>query len=136
MQPTKSLNSVKPHDLGREGEAEAERYLRSHGYSILARNHRHKQGELDLIAKSTQGELVFIEVKAGRAQHFGSPAERVHGLKQYRLQRLAETYVHEHGLHDSPMRFDVIAVNFTQEASTLEHFENAFLPSRNGYRIG
>ena len=40
----------KPHELGKEGEQEAEEYLIREGYKIIERNFSCKTGEIDLIA--------------------------------------------------------------------------------------
>ena len=42
--------------FGKEGESFAERFLRSRGYHIIARNVRSASGELDLIADDGSGE--------------------------------------------------------------------------------
>jgi putative endonuclease len=50
---------------GRQGEERAARYLARRGYTILARNVRAANGELDIVAR--QGEiLAFVEVKNHR----------------------------------------------------------------------
>jgi predicted RecB family endonuclease len=47
--------------LGRLGERLAAEHLERLGYTILARNHRTRHGEIDLIA-THDGALVFVEV--------------------------------------------------------------------------
>ena len=39
------------HELGKEGEEEATKYLKRQGYKIIQRNFECKQGEIDIIAK-------------------------------------------------------------------------------------
>ena len=112
---------------GREGEALAARHLEARGYRILARGYRTRFGELDLIAASGS-LLVFVEVKTRRGDAFGPPAAAVHPAKQARLVRLAAHFLAARGAHDSPCRFDVIAVTLGGRAPVLEHIEDAFRP--------
>ena len=54
--------------FGDAGEAAAAELLEKNGYRIVARNHRCRRGEVDLIAE--KGELlVFVEV---RSRHAGA----------------------------------------------------------------
>ncbi|HTA77617.1 MAG TPA: YraN family protein, partial [bacterium] len=49
--------------IGQKAENRAAAYLRLKGYSVLERNYRVPQGEIDLVAR--KGDiLVFVEVKA------------------------------------------------------------------------
>lgn len=50
-------------ESGQIGEAQACRYLKMHGYRILARNVRLGRGELDIICRKND-LLIFVEVKA------------------------------------------------------------------------
>ena len=62
--------------LGRAGEAAAERKLVAAGFRILERRYRKRIGEIDLIA--SRGELVvFVEVKTRRTDRSGTPGESV-----------------------------------------------------------
>src|SRR3954466_2116168 len=77
------------HDLGRRGEALAAEHFKRLGYEVLARNHRTRFGELDLVL--TDGDaLVFCEVKTRRLGSGGPrealrrpqrPAGRRHGRR-------------------------------------------------------
>ena len=60
--------------LGRKGEDLAHRYLRSAGYTVVARNYRPgEDSEIDIIARQKE-TLIFVEVKSRRSAEFGSPA--------------------------------------------------------------
>lgn len=58
--------------IGAKGEEEVCKYLIRKGYTIIDRNFRCKQGEIDIIA-SKLNELIFIEVKTRRNIQFGYP---------------------------------------------------------------
>lgn len=113
--------------LGRRGESAAARYLKRHGYKILARGNRLWPGELDLVALD-HGTIVFVEVKTRQSQQSGHPSEAVGPAKQRRLTRLAVTFLKRHGLLEHPARFDVVAITWPEAARrpTIEHFKNAF----------
>jgi putative endonuclease len=113
--------------LGQRGESAAARYLRRHGYRILARGNRLWPGELDLVALDHQ-TIVFVEVKTRQSQDAGHPSEAVDAAKQRRLTRLAVTFLKRHGLLEHSARFDVVAVTWPagQRRPTIEHFRNAF----------
>lgn len=116
-----------PPPLGLRGEQAAARYLRGHGYRIIARGDRSRPGELDLVARDGS-TLVFVEVKTRQSDALGHPADAVDLKKQRRLSRLAVTWMKRHRCLDSPARFDVIAVTWPpeQRRPKIEHFENAF----------
>ena len=67
-------NSFNRRAIGTEYETLACEYLTRHGYQILCRNFRCRQGEIDIIARD-RDYLVFIEVKYRRDEHEGDPAQ-------------------------------------------------------------
>ncbi len=112
--------------LGQCGEKAAARYLKRLGYKIIARGHRSKWSEIDLIAVDGQ-TIVFVEVKTRQSQETGHPAEAVGAEKQRRLTRAAVAFLQQYRLLDRPARFDVVAVTWPEEQRpTIEHFQNAF----------
>ncbi len=116
-----------PKSLGRRGEDAAARFLRKLGYVIVARGHRDKIGEIDLIAVDGR-TVVFIEVKTRTADQKGTPAEAVDADKQQRLTKLALAYMKRHDLLECKARFDVVAVTWPEKSRTpqIEHIQNAF----------
>jgi putative endonuclease len=111
-----------PHLLrGRKGERIACRYLMKQGYDILARRHRNRSGELDIIAY--EGDtLVFVEVKTRTSKEYGEPWEFVDWQKQQTLRMAAEDFIADHDLGQYTYRFDIVGV--LGEKPTL--FRNAF----------
>jgi putative endonuclease len=111
--------------LGRRGENAAARYLRRHGYRILARNFRAAGAEIDLIAM--EGDtLVFVEVKTRLGIGAGTPQEAVGEQKQRRIRRAAELYAVRHYTAEQPVRFDVVAVLGQGRGRRLELLKDAF----------
>ncbi len=81
--------------LGRYGEDLAVRRLTATGFSILARNWRRRDGEIDIVAADGDA-LVVCEVKTRRSGRFEHPMAAVTPRKAARLRRLAERWLAEH----------------------------------------
>jgi len=111
---------------GAEGEGLACRHLESRGYRILARNFRCRLGEVDVVAR--QGDAtVFVEVKERRGSSHGDGHEAVTVGKRRRIVRAARLYAAAHGLSESPLRFDVIAIAWDADGRPcLRHDAGAF----------
>lgn len=107
--------------LGTDGEDRAAAWYEERGYTVVARNWRCRDGELDLIVRRGS-ELVFVEVKARTTTRFGTPAEAVTPTKQRRLRTLAMQYLRDTQIRASDLRFDVVAILGDQ----LEVIEAAF----------
>ncbi|WP_024796704.1 YraN family protein [Tomitella biformata] len=112
--------------LGVRGERLAAAYLEGQGWTVLDRNWRCRNGELDLVAMDGD-EIVFVEVKTRRGTGFGMPGEAVTNQKAQRIRRLASLWLTARREVWSYVRFDVIGivVPITGDAS-LEHYEGAF----------
>lgn len=113
--------------LGRRGERAAATHLKRQGYCILATNVRNRSGELDLVAQARDGRtVVFVEVKAGTGGAM-RPEIHVNRDKRRRLVALAAQFARRHRLTDRPIRFDVIGVDFHENAPpTIRHHHAAF----------
>jgi putative endonuclease len=103
---------------GRRGEDLAHRYLRSQGYTIVARNYRTRSGsgEVDLIAWDGD-TLAFVEVKARKTAEFGTPDRAVDAEKQQKLAIAARDYSRRAGVEWNRTRFDIVSVVWGKEPS-------------------
>ncbi|MCA9133882.1 MAG: YraN family protein [Planctomycetales bacterium] len=114
--------------LGPAGERTAARYLQRQGYRIVARGHRQRLGEIDLIA--LDGDcLVFVEVKTWASDQQGDPSLAVNLRKQERLTRAALIYLKQRRLLEYPARFDVVSIVWPAAAKArprIRHFKSAF----------
>src|SRR3712207_5932448 len=115
------------HRLGRAGEDLALAHLDRLGYALVARNHRTRFGEIDLIVFDGR-TLVFAEVKTRRAGP-GSPWDALGDAKQRQVRRMAAAYLHE--VSERPrgaIRFDAIGVVIDGRGrlARLDHLEGAF----------
>lgn len=107
--------------LGEAMERRAEEYLKRHQLRPIARNHRCRQGEIDLIMRDG-AVLVFVEVRYRRSARFGTPAETVDWRKQRRLAAAANHYLSGHPTV-LPCRFDVVAISGDDQIAWIK---NAF----------
>lgn len=99
---------------GDEGEKRALHHLQQHGLTLIERNYRvaHGRGapagEIDLIMKSRDGTLIFVEVRTRQQPGFGGAAASVSRLKQQRLIRTAQHYLMRYRSLPA-CRFDVLS---------------------------
>lgn len=110
-------------DKGESGERIAEKYLKDHGYRLIARNFKTDTGEIDLVVTDDEA-LVFVEVKARRSDEFGLPCEAVDLHKQRKINMVAGQFIKRNMFFGAPVRFDVIEVYL--DDARVNHIENAF----------
>mgnify|MGYP001029167919 FL=1 len=113
--------------LGERGEDAAARFLRRKGYRILGRRVAVARGDIDLVAVDGQ-TVVIVEVKTRSSDAAGGAAAAVDDAKQRQLRRLAQYYIHQHGLIDFPVRFDVVAITWPpgERRPQVDHYIGAF----------
>lgn len=116
------------HAAGQRGEDLAAEHLERLGFQILARNHRTRFGELDLVAYD--GEvLVFVEVKTRRSDA-REPWENLHDRKRSQVRRMAIAWLIEgnNRPYGAQLRLDGIAVLLDSCGALvrLDHLEAAF----------
>jgi len=115
---------------GRRGEDLAHRFLRRHGFTIVARNYRRRAGagEIDLVAWEND-QLVFVEVKTRATSEFGMPEEAVDSEKQVYLVRAARDYLRRANIDWDAVRFDIVSVLLTKPPA-IRLIRDAFRPKR------
>lgn len=117
--------------LGERGEAIAERFLITHGWTILARRFRSGHRDIDLVAQisprlNAQRTVAFVEVKARVSSSFGGPLGAVHWRKQRELTKAARDWIGRFRQAGDTYRFDVVGVIFGSKEPEIIHIENAF----------
>lgn len=116
--------------LGRAGEEHAARYLEQQGYTVLARNWRTRDGELDLVVANADA-VVAVEVKTRRGEAFGHPFEAIDARKRVRLWRLAVAWAsaHREVMQGRRLRIDAIGLTGREPATAvLEHLVDVEVP--------
>jgi putative endonuclease len=115
------------HRLGALGEQLAAEHLERLGYTVVARNHRTRYGEIDLVV-ADERTLVIVEVKTRRGR--GSPWDALDARKQLQVRRMGVAYLND--VADRPrrpaVRFDAIGVTLDAAGrlTALDHLESAF----------
>lgn len=103
--------TLRSTQVGADGETLVASFLLAKGASIIARNWRIKEGEIDLVAR-IEGTLIFVEVKSRTSDKYGHPLESIGAEKARRLQRLALAWISIHDQWGADYRIDCAAVNF------------------------
>jgi putative endonuclease len=115
--------------LGRIGEDLALAHFERLGYALVARNHRTRFGEIDLVVYDGD-TLVFVEVKTRRATRSGrGPWEALHERKRRQVRRMAVAFLVEPGRpYTADLRFDAVGILIDGHGLLvwLEHLEAAF----------
>lgn len=122
---------------GSVGEKIAMQYLaRERGFAIIKQSYRKPYGEIDIVARGTDGTVHFVEVKAqeheDRAQlerlverREYNPEEHVDDRKLQRLGRAVTAWLGEHP-ETELWQIDVLAVRFVarEKFASVNHIEN------------
>lgn len=115
--------------LGRLGEQLALEHLERLGYTLVARNHRTRFGELDLVVCDAD-RLVFAEVKTRRGRRPARVWDNLHPAKRAQVRRMATAFLGQAAVRPRRpgIRFDAIGVTVDPEDRlvSLEHLEGAF----------
>jgi len=125
-----SRRSARPEERresGMRAESLAAAWLEERGWTILARNHRCRGGEVDLVA-ARERTIAFVEVRSRSRDDFGHPVESVSQSKRRRIVRAAVDWARRAGVIESHfLRFDVIGILYRDDGSPeIRHIEGAF----------
>ena len=123
------MTTDRRHLLGRAAERLAAQHLERLGYAILARRHRTRFGELDLVAADNR-TIVFVEVKTRREGGMTGVWDAITADKAAQVRRMAAAWLAQ--VTDRPrrvaLRFDAVGVVLEArgELVRLDHLEDAF----------
>lgn len=124
--------AISKKELGDYGERVARKYLETKKYEIIESNYNKRGGEIDIIGRSNDGQIVFFEVKT-RTRYFGKyglPEEAVNYFKQKKILKTAEIFLFEKGIDplETNWRFDVIVVMIDRDRKKVyvRQIKNAF----------
>lgn len=116
-------------ELGKKGEDFACKYLVDKGFQIIERNFKRPWGEIDIIAKTPDKTLIFVEVKT--IKNFYSqgikPEDQLTRAKLERFKRTALLYANKNpGLVDDKKgwRLDLLALTKIGNDFLVKHYEN------------
>jgi putative endonuclease len=113
------------------GEDLACKYLIQKGYKILTRNYKLKWDEIDIVAKTKNNTLIFVEVKTLGSPSELMPEDNMTVAKMRKLRRACETFVFKKpGFIDESKgwRIDLVSIILGDKASgnenVIRHYEN------------
>jgi Holliday junction resolvase-like predicted endonuclease len=134
--------------IGKIGENIACGYLVNKGYQIIDTNYRQKFGEIDIIAKSPDKTLVFIEVKTitavvspvdkspasypllaglsyNQSDDFLLPEDEMSHSKIDKFKKISEWYANEHpDISDGGYQLDAITIMLDNSSAEIRHYKN------------
>ncbi|WP_323073094.1 YraN family protein [Mycetohabitans endofungorum] len=113
--------------VGHVFESYALRHLSRHGLALVARNVRYRRGEIDLVMRTTDGTIVFVEVRARNRSDYGGALASVDVRKQYRLMAAARAFLATRLAGGRlravpPCRFDIVAFEGGQLTWVVDAF--------------
>ncbi len=112
-----------PRRVGTMKENLACDYLQAKGYRILKRNFFCRNAEVDIIAKSPENVLCFVEVKYRKDDRYGKACAAVDHRKRARIVRGARVFLSGKDAYwNMAIRFDVIAI----DGEEIQHVQHAF----------
>ncbi len=119
--------------VGAHGEELAAQFLIGEGWEILERNYTLKVGEIDIITRRferrgtrTEETRAIVEVKTKQNRLGPPPEASVNRRKRGQLVRLAKLYLQKEDLREVNVRFDVVAVDLSQDEAQITYFPCAF----------
>jgi putative endonuclease len=109
--------------IGYAGEAIVVAYLEELGWQILEKNYHCRYGEIDIIARTGDEGLVFIEVKTYKRHGMTSGRDAMSLAKQKRIVHAIQHFMGYQTLSFDPlfMRVDLVLAT---PAVVLEHLSN------------
>jgi len=122
-------------ETGKIGENIAYKYLLKNKYLILARNHRERFNEIDIIARSRDGTLIFCEVKTSNIDLNNEtlntgfmPEDNFSGAKSRKTIRACETCLARYPellWENRGWQIDLIAIVLKNgKPVALRHYQN------------
>lgn len=114
-------------EKGKYAEDVAVSYLETNGITVIDRNYRFMNAEVDIVAFQ-ENEVVFVEVRSLKSELFGRPEETINQAKQKQVFQAAEAWLYEKRMEGARVRFDVVSVltNYDDSDPVITHFRNAF----------
>jgi len=117
-----------PKALGRWGERQAEKLLKSKGLKTLTRNFSSRAGELDIVMVAPDRSIVFVEVKTRRSEDFAAIETAITTAKKKRMTTTARYFLASLNIENRPYRFDVVTVTLPEkDKPDIRHYPSAFV---------
>lgn len=126
------------NEIGHLGEDATCEYLAQHGYTIMERNWRLGNIEIDVIAQNKQ-YVVFVEVKTRTTTFAGVNPEQYVDEHKRRFMTVAGNAYVKHNKIDKLLRFDICGILWnkaTNSVAEVHYYEDAFSPKLRSVKSG
>ena len=108
-------------------ENKAEQLLKQQGMTVLFRNYSCPAGEIDLVMKTDENTIVFVEVRYRKHQQWANALESIGLQKQKKVIKAANHLMTKKKWHNRyHARFDVVAIQGDKESPEINWIEHAF----------
>jgi putative endonuclease len=115
--PQRTKTPATASSIGAAVEHKASQWLQQQGLKKLEKNYHCRQGEIDIIMRDGQ-QLVFVEVRYRKNNHYGDGLDSVDWRKQQKLQKAAAHYLLKRPQYQHLVcRFDVLAAQLGDNAT-------------------
>ncbi len=108
--------------VGARAERAAARYLRRLGHTIVERNARLGQGEIDIV--STHRDVVVLTEVRYRSEGIAWAADSVGRTKTAAMVQAARQYIRRERLRGAPIRIDLILATRLGRRFELTHIQS------------
>jgi putative endonuclease len=113
------------NETGKQGEELAAKWLVENGYTLLHRNWRHKNWEIDFIAHKGKC-LHIVEIKTRIGDNFGYPEDNMDNKKMQSLINAAEEYMEKDDRWQQ-LQFDILAITIGKDSTEYFLIEDVYL---------
>ncbi len=104
------LKRLVAREIGQQGEALAENFLKAQRFQILHRNWKSRfRAELDLVAEKN-GELHFVEVRTRSKDWFTGVEDLFPKRKREQFQKAVAAYLAENRVTNQKVHLDLVAL--------------------------
>lgn len=128
------MRRVGRKEIGTWGEEKAAHFLEQKGYTILHKNVFLKCGEIDIVARTPESDLSFVEVKTRVNAPDGYAERAIDQRKTRNLFSAAQLFClqNEVNLNYTSIRFEHISVCVNTHTKSIR-FKKYFLPIEYGH---
>lgn len=113
---------------GRQAEQLARDWLEQQGLTYVASNWQCRLGEIDLIMRTPDDSIAFVEVRFRRSRQFGGALASVTPAKQRKLIHAAGIWLSRQANTNLYCRFDVLGIEPDASGTIQYHWiQHAFM---------
>lgn len=121
------MMDIHKRQRGKNAETQACEFLEKHGLQLLQKNYTCYFGEVDLIMKDKNNDIVFVEVRSRQFDHCGYALQSITPKKEKKILKTAQYYLQQKKWLDKMnCRFDIIAISYANRETEIDWITHAF----------